>query len=134
MTGADTRAGCHTAAAKAADLNGGQGAVAFRSDFQPLQTAGAIADRNMFLATIQNQSHRCVGFARQMNRERAVVADAVLGAEATAREIADDANLLWLQTKNFDGFVTNTQHVLRGCVQRQSVVAPIRTKPCVSIG
>ena len=48
----------------------------------------------MFLAPIQHEAHGRPRVARQVDGEHAVIADAVLGAEAAAGELADHTNLV----------------------------------------
>src|SRR5688500_16487846 len=60
-----------------------------------------------------------------MNRERAVVADAELRAEATARVLADHADLVLRQTEYARCIVADAERVLRRGAQRELLVAPI---------
>src|SRR6266496_1801409 len=64
-----------------------------------------------------------------MNGHQPKVADAVLGSESSAREIADHANLVFWQIENFRGFVTNACGELRGGVNGQTVLLAVRHDP-----
>src|SRR6185503_19457252 len=64
-------------------------------------------------------------FAGQMNRERAIVADAELRAESAAREFADHADLFLRQIEHVGRFVADAEHELGRGVERQLLVAPV---------
>ena len=100
MTEADARARSDAACAVALQLHGSQRAVALRADLQSLQAARAIADGHVLFAPIEHEAHWRARLARQVDRERAVVADAVFRAEAAAGEFAEHTNLVWRKTEN----------------------------------
>src|SRR6185369_9673903 len=86
---ADAGARSHAAGAITLDVQCCDGSVAFGTQLQALKGAGSVADSDVLLAAIEHEPHRRSGLARQMNCERAVIADAELRAEAAAGVLAD---------------------------------------------
>ena len=123
---ADARARGHAAGAVTLDLQRRQRAVALRAELEALNAARPVADADVLLAAIEHQPHRRARLARQVDRERAVVADAELRAEPAAGELADHADLVLRQLEHVRRFVAHAERELRRGVERQLVVAPVR--------
>jgi hypothetical protein len=90
-----------------------------------LEAARPIADRNVLFAAIEHQADGRTGFAREVDGEHTEVANAVLGAESAAGEIADHPDFAPGQIEDVGGLVADAGSELGRGVDGQAVLAPV---------
>jgi hypothetical protein len=102
----------------------GQGSVGARAGHEPLDRGVAIAADEVLLAAAERAAHWGAGLACEGDRDEGVVAGVVLGAEASAHEVADDAHLVARQAEGLGDVVTDAPDVLRRDVDLERVTLP----------
>ena len=122
---ADSGATGHAAGPPALERDRGQRAVASGPDLEPLQAVRPIASRDMLFTAVQHQPHRRASLPRQMDRQQAEVADAVLRTESAAREVADHADAILRQLEQLGGLVAHAGRELRRGINREPFIRPV---------